>query len=124
MNRSQRPKPHFVSFQQRTVTNYLAKEKTEPFPKTQASFRIRRAATVVIRKKIKLNRSLSQHRTGTVPKDPSLLSDTKHCNSKPTPFSKQRTVTNYLAKEKTEPFPKTQASFRIRITVAAAARTP
>ena len=115
---------HFVSFQQRTVTNYLAKEKTEPFPKTQASFRIRRAATVVIRKKIKLNRSLSQHRTGTVPKDPSLLSDTMHCNSKPTPFSKQRTVTNYLAKEKTEPFPKTQASFRIRITVAAAARTP
>ena len=31
---------HFVSFQQRTVTNYLAKEKTEPFPKTQASFRV------------------------------------------------------------------------------------
>ena len=31
--------------------------------------------------------------------------------SKPTPFSKQKTVTNYLAKEKTEPFPTTQASF-------------
>ena len=26
--------PHFVSFQQRTATNYLAQEKTEPFPKT------------------------------------------------------------------------------------------
>ena len=24
---------HFVSFQQKTVTNYLAKEKSEPFPK-------------------------------------------------------------------------------------------
>ena len=38
LNRSQRPKPHFVSFKQRTVTNYSEKEKTEPFPKTQASF--------------------------------------------------------------------------------------
>ena len=32
--------------QQRTVTNYSEKEKTEPFPKTQASFRIRSTATV------------------------------------------------------------------------------
>ena len=31
---------------------------------------------------------------------------------KPTPFSKQKTVTRYLAKEKTEPFPTTQASFQ------------
>ena len=67
---------HFVSFQQRTVTNYLVKEKTEPFPKptlfskqktvtnyfakeknelfptTQASFR----NTITSRKK-RLNRS-------------------------------------------------------------------
>ena len=39
LNRSQRPKPHFVSSQQRTVTDYMEKEKTEPFPKTQASCR-------------------------------------------------------------------------------------
>ena len=36
LNRSQRPKLRFVWFQQRTVTNYIEKEKTEPF---QASFR-------------------------------------------------------------------------------------
>ena len=38
LNRSQRPKPHFVSFQQRTVADYIEKEKTEPFPKTQVHF--------------------------------------------------------------------------------------
>ena len=61
LNRSQRPKPRFVSFQQRTVTNYIEKEKTEPFPKTQASFRFM--------KKTKLHRSPSQDSTCCSEKD-------------------------------------------------------
>ena len=47
-----------IETKNRTVTNYVEKEKTAPFPKTQASFRTRSAATV--------NRSVSsQQRTVT-----------------------------------------------------------
>ena len=45
---------------QRTVTNYIAKEKTEPFPKTQASFRFM--------KKTKLHRSPSQYSSSVISK--------------------------------------------------------
>ena len=79
---------HFVSFQQRTVSNYFALEKAQPFPKP----------TPLSKRKTVANNYLAKEKTEPFPE--------------PTPFSKQKTVTNYFAKEKTEPFPTTQASFR------------
>ena len=99
LNRFQRPKPHLVSSQQRTVTNYIEKEKNEPFPKTQA-FRFISTVESITKVRLWLITSKKERLNRSQRPKPRFVS------------FQQRTVTNYIEKEKTEPSPKTQASSR------------